>query len=456
MRKQLLVTSSALVLVVAAAIAAWAALRTRDRPEWTTDSPAALAEMRRGLAAEQKFYAPEARKHFARALELDPEFATARLMLLRWSSKSPQRKTLLADLEAADRSRLSPREAFLVQYQIEFSHERYAQARELLEKYLAEHPRDPYALDLKINWLWDDQQWPQAESACKQLLAIDPNWVTAQNKLGYLSMSQGRFAEAEDRFRTYLYVAPDQANPHDSLGELLLLLGRFDDARNELEAAIAVRPDFCASYYHLAQLEVIARDVAASRAAIERARRVPACAGSELERFDCSQGLWEIYDRRDFAALSHAFDSPCEQKTHASYWMPHLAAAVTGDFERARQIETTVETWNRDFRQGKALVEHLRAVRLVAEGNAQEAAKRFAAVDGAIDYFNADIGVFKLYNRLQWSNALQLAGDDERAEKLFGEVAAVNKRMAGLYTTGEMVLPRKHGATTAGSGAGSV
>src|SRR5262249_50277974 len=155
----------------------------------------------------------------------------AKVMLFRASSrKMPQHDELLADLETTHRDRLTPREAFLVDYTVDMAHGRRNEGREKLTRYLEDNPKDPYALDPQVSKDWEDQRWNQVETGCKKLLAVDPNWVSAQNKLGYLAMSQGHWAEAEDRFRTYLYVAPDQANPHDSLGELLLLLGRYDEA----------------------------------------------------------------------------------------------------------------------------------------------------------------------------------------------------------------------------------
>jgi Tfp pilus assembly protein PilF len=444
MRKQLLVATTALALVAVAAIAAWAALRSREQPQWTTSSPEALAELRRGLASEQKLYDADARKHFARALEIDPQFAAARLMLYRHSArKDPKGKALLAGLEAVDRSRLTGREAFLVDYTVDMGQGRYADARSRLATYLKEHPRDPYALDLQINAYWEDQRWPQAEQTCKELLAVDPNWVTAQNKLGYLAMSQGHFAEAEDRFRTYLYVAPDQANPHDSLGELLLLRGQYDEATGELEAAIAARPDFCASYFHLAQLALMQRDVAASRAAIDRARRQPACRNRDLAVRDCSQHMWELFSRQDWQGLSRSFDDRCMQETHANVWMPHLAATLVGDLDRARAIEGEVAKWNQPDPGpvGRSILKHLEGIRLVAEGNPTAGAEALAAADAEVGYFSADLGVFKLYNRLQWANALDDAGSVDRARQVIADVAAVNGPMAALYREGKLVLP---------------
>ena len=444
MRRRLTIAVATVVLVAAAAIAAWAALRSREKPEWTTSSPQALAALERGLDAERKFYTAEARQHFARALALDPDFAAAKLWLLRSTPrKSPERKQLIAGLEKTDRSRLTPREEFLVDYWLDVVHERYPQAKARVAPFLAEHPRDPYALDLQVIALWEEQRWPEAEKTCQELLAVQPNRVDAQNKLGYLSMSQGRFAEAEDRFRTYLYVAPDQANPHDSLGELFVLTGRWDEARRELEASIAVRPDFCASYFHLSQMALVQRDVEQSRVEIERASRQPACVNEGIQVRRCNQKLWELFDRKDWPALSQAFDGEqCVKETRAAIWMPHLGALMTDDLERAKQIEEQVAAWVREGgRGGQASLDHLRGVRLVTEGRPREAADLLAAADAGAMYFGVDQGFFKLFNRLHWAHALEEAGDGERAAKLVEDVARVNAHMADLYRRGQIVLP---------------
>jgi tetratricopeptide (TPR) repeat protein len=444
MRRRLTIAAATVVLLAAAAIAAWAALRSRDKSEWTTSSPQALAALERGLDAERKFYVAEARQHFARALALDPDFAAAKVWLLRSTPrKSPARKELIASLEKTDRSRLTPREAFLVDYSLDRVNDRYAAAQKRIAPFLAEHPRDPYALDLQVSALWDEQRWPEAEKTCQQLLAVEPNRVDAQNKLGYLSMSQGRFAEAEDRFRTYLYVAPDQANPHDSLGELFVLTGRWDEARRELETSIATRPDFCASYFHLSQMALVQRDVEQSRVEIERAARQPACVNEGIQVRRCNQKLWELFDRKDWPALSQAFDGEqCVKEMRAAIWMPHLAALMTDDLERAKQIEEQVAGWVREGGRGRqASLDHLRGVRLVAEGRPREAAERLAAADAVATYFGVDQGFFKLFNRLHWAHALEEAGDGERAAKLVEEVARVNAHMADLYRRGQIVLP---------------
>src|SRR6185436_7925858 len=199
MRKRQLAIASLTVLVVAAAgIAAWAALRAREQPEWTTRSPAALAEMRRGMDAYQKYYWQEARGHFEKALALDPGFVIATRMLLRVDVDKERREELRKQLAAADRSRLSPREVFLVEHTLVQLGEKASteKADKIVADYLRRYPRDPYALSAWADFCYDARRWDDAESTYQKPLAIDPNWVDAQNRMGYLSMALGRFAQA--------------------------------------------------------------------------------------------------------------------------------------------------------------------------------------------------------------------------------------------------------------------
>lgn len=435
MGKRQLVIASLIVLVVAAAgIAAWAALRAREQPEWTTDSPAALAELRLGMEASQKYYWQEAGRHFAKALELDPHFAMAMRMLMRTESDKKRKEELRQRLAAVDRSRLSPREAFLVEYTLAQSAEAPREKLDaIVAAYLREHPRDPYALAQQADLCWDARRWDQAESTFQQLLAVDPNWVDAQNKMGYLSMAQGRFAQAEDRFRTYRFVAPDQANPHDSLGELLVLTGRFDEAQRELEAGLRIRPDFCQSYLNLLEIARLSGHPERFDPLLASLDK-NGCAGEMDAAAHCWTEVWRRYLARDWKKLAATFHEPCIQEHRAGAVLPHLAAVLDGDLRLAREMEAfEAKQQSRFVTVDNPLVPHTAAIREVAEGDLAAALRDFAKTDAEVQYRGLNDGVFKMYNRLQWAHALELSGDHAGAERLVREVAAVNKAMAGRY-----------------------
>jgi Flp pilus assembly protein TadD len=454
MRRRLVIAAATVALVAAAAIAAWAALRGRGQQEWTTTSPAALAELRLGIDAQRKYYHREAQAHFEKALELDPDFAMAKRMLMRADVSKERRERLRQQLAATDRSRLTPREVFLIDYTLAQAAEApRAQLDEIVEGYLRRHPRDPYALSAQGDLRWDARRWEEAEETFQKLLAVDPNWVDAQNKMGYLSMALGRFAEAEDRFRTYRFIAPDQANPHDSLGELLVLTGRFAEAQRELEAALRIRPDFCISYFNLI-------DLARLSGQPERASSLVAaldkngCGPELVASATCAHRVWGFYQARDWERLAAVFHEPCIQQHNIGPVLPHLAAVLAGDLALAREIEAFAAKRQSTYvTRANPVLPHTAAVREVAEGEVAKALEHFAATDAQLQYRQLQDGLFKMYNRLQWAHALELSGDRAAAERLVREVEGVNRAMAARYAGLPAPEPRRGGSGAAASSA---
>src|SRR6185503_9337253 len=296
-----------------------------------------------------------------------------------------------------------------------------------LDDYLERHPRDPYALAAQADLWWEARRWDDAERGFQRLLELDPNWVDAQNKMGYLSMALGRFDEAEDRFRTYRYVAPDQANPHDSLGELLVLTGRFDEGERELDAALAIRPDFCNSYLNLMEAARLTGHPERLRPLGERLAK-SGCNAELVDNTRCWTRMWELYLARDWKGLEAVFNDPCIQERGFAPVLPHLAAVLDGDLPLARKMEAfAAKQASRYLTRENPVVPHTAAIREVAEGNLDAALAHFKATDDQLQYRVINDGLFKMYNRLQWAHALELEGDHAGAEKLVREVAAVNR-----------------------------
>lgn len=429
-----------LVALAALVLGAMLLMARSGHGEWTTDSSQALAQLEKGLQAQMKMYDVEAVKHYRQALELDPGFVAAKLALMRVTHDGKELERLAGELATADLTALTAREQFLVRYRLAREEGRAKEAKQILKAFLDTYPEDPWGLDTYANLVWEDKSLEKASKLYRKLLAADPNWVLAQNRLGYVAMAQGRFDEAEELFRTYTYIAPDQANPHDSMGELLTVLGRYDEAREELEKALVIKPDFCASFRHLIEVEILEGNPDEVEPIIARADAAN-CGGWWIGQVRCEVDLWRDYLERDFDGPWREERAECVEKFNGLHFLIHRMAALTGRFDEAVEVEAAFkeemvyegmeETSEIKFFKGFLL--HLKGVRLLAEGEIDSAVNLMTQADELFLYWGQDESILKLFNRLNLACAYELSGERRKAKDLLGEVAAVNPPFAGFY-----------------------
>lgn len=448
-----------IVLVLIAALAVGGVLLARHdngHSEWTTDSPAAAAAFEEAIAAKQKLYISDALAHLEKALALDPSFVAPRIELIelnRYGAVDRERVSeIVEELRAVDLDRLNPRERLLVRYylaQIERDRER---AAALLADYLAERPDDPYAVTLQCRRYWGGDEVREAEACYRRLIQLEPNWVEAQNHLGYLAMARGDFAAAEEAFEIYRYLAPDQANPHDSLGELLMLVGRWDEAEAEFRKALELRPDFCASWVHLTNLALLEGNATEARESLRSARQASGCPAQELTTLACEVDVMEGVATSWEAAYEAA--RSCEKLYGQTEVFAMRAAVATGHTDLADEIQAKYEKLIREGDGNvhlQAMLDHLVGARRFEEGEPAAAAERLAAADKGLSYWS-EMSIFKLYNRLLLAQALEAAGDTAKAAQLRAEVRKINPRLGPNLVE---VEPEALAGRPAGAGIGA-
>ena len=408
--------------------------------EWTTDSPEALAEFQAAMDAEMKIYYDEAREHFRRAYEFDPEFVMAKLMYskqVRWEEKDEDRaKQMVEEVLASDTSKLTPRERFFIEQTRAYHEERSDDAVAILDEYVARYPNDPYILNQKALRTWRLGELEEGERLYQRLVEISPNWVIAYNQLGYITMMQGRFAEAEEYFKSYRFIAPDQANPYDSLGELFITVGRYDEAEESLEKAIEIKPDFWASYQHLVLMKAFIGDLEGAREVIARARTAEAPEGM-LFGMDCLEHYTALRNAEAWQQIMDEADSKCVEgfREGFSTVTTHFAACKLGDWEKAMAIE--VEAANilekveksgaeKDAMTVRGAFLHMQGVRLALQGEFEEAEEKLRAADKGLTYVEAGTAMYKLFNRMILAEVLLAGGQDAEAHGLLTKVRGVN------------------------------
>lgn len=439
------------VVVIAALLIGVGYMVARGRPQWTSGSSEAIELFERCIESHKKFYFAEAEELCERALALDPDFAVARLVLaydLRYSDEE-RAEELMTRLGQADLEPLTARERFLIRYHLSRWEGQPERASEILRDYLEDHPQDPYAMDHLCAEVWLRRAWDEAETCYQRLFETHPNWVEAQNRLGYIAMARGRFREAEDLFETYRFIAPDQANPHDSLGELLTLIGRYEDAERELSEALRTREDFCPSYEHLVRLYLLTGEFDRGAETVDRMEQQPSCRGESVEQLRCSIEAWRRWSTADLEGVWEIARPEC-LKSGDVWVMGHAAALQTGREEQAVELEKQlgeqlVERGEARIPEKEALaalLHHMKATRLFVAGEIAEAAEHYRQIDQELRYWNdAGLGIFKLFNRLALMRALDRLGQTAEAERVAEQIRSVNPRFLDRFHRDEIVGP---------------
>jgi tetratricopeptide (TPR) repeat protein len=226
-----------------------AALLLVNRREVTTSSAAAYQAFLRGYENEQRYYKKEARVDYARAIELDPEFAEAILGLARVVERD--QALSLAERAWTLRDRLTERERLHVDLQRALLNHQRDEAMRLAKTLHEKYPGDVMAVSVLAGDEGGPGQTDRAVELYKQLLAVNPNYAVAYNSIGYSYAFRGDYDKAIENFQKYQFMAPDQANPLDSMGEVQAYSGHYDEAIASLQKALAIKPDFYPAYEHL-------------------------------------------------------------------------------------------------------------------------------------------------------------------------------------------------------------
>jgi tetratricopeptide (TPR) repeat protein len=246
-RRALLIVAGAVLLLAAGGAAA---LYLTSRRDVTTTSSAAYEAYKDGIANENRFYFKEARVSYARALELDPNFAMAMLGLARQATDDEQR---LAFVRRATReeSRLTERERLSVEMELAFASRDYPHGVEIARNLRAKYPNDFRSASILAREEIRLGKTDKAIRLFEDLLAADPNSAEAYNQIGYFYAYQGDYDKAMEYLKKYQFIAVDNANPFDSLGEVQAYSGHYNEAIENLNRALAIKPDFVESRGHL-------------------------------------------------------------------------------------------------------------------------------------------------------------------------------------------------------------
>lgn len=427
MSKKILVAGGALLLAGGAV-----AYLVAPRREATTSSPEAYAEYRAGQEDVQRIYMADARRHFAKAVQKDPNFVMAltQLALLEPEGDMAAARGLLSRA-AAHRDSVTRRERLALDLAEAMVAEKNADAMRLART-LKDDYHDPLGYEMVSRLLAEEGKPAEAEEVYREMLRNDPNSAIAYNSLGYAAARRGDFSEAIADLKKYAYMAPGQANPFDSLGEVEISCGRYDEAIADLKHALAIKPDFSPSFSHLGLAYASRGDYPAARESYEKAY---AMASGSAERAGVGLDLFvAALDARDLAEARSIGERIAGLKLeHIPNPTPLLRAVIASEEGRDAEARALLvgmppcaPAEEKKYRQEADRVVHLAAARI--EFNSGHYAKTIELIENVLSNLPPSDGLRDLAGAMRYraleARARARLGDFAGAEKLL----AVNER----------------------------
>ncbi len=201
---------------------------------------AAQAALEEGL--KQPDLSDEARRQLSRSLS---EFFRLRYL----SSLNVSADNWAADIQMLDRAmRADPSNDMIAEEVAKLARIGGDNPPDALVRQLQDYLAKGAATSLTHNWLAEAyllrEDFPNAITHLKSVIARSPEYVRAQNNLAYaLALnSPDRLDEALGRAQKAVELAPEQADFHDTLGYILSELNRVNEAIPEFEMAIELSP----------------------------------------------------------------------------------------------------------------------------------------------------------------------------------------------------------------------
>jgi len=213
----------------------------------TTSSMEAYKYFMEGTEMVRKFYYEDAIGFLEKAVELDPDFATAYGYLAGsygWVGNTGARDEAIKKAKALSH-KVTDKERLFIEANYASYIERNREKRlRIMQQAAKKYPKEK----LFHGWLGvlyrADGKYDKALEEYNKALELDPNYGEAHNALGYLYADMRNFEKSIEHFKKYASLNPGDANPLDSTAEAYFLMGRLDEAIAKYKEVLEVKPDF--------------------------------------------------------------------------------------------------------------------------------------------------------------------------------------------------------------------
>jgi tetratricopeptide (TPR) repeat protein/TolB-like protein len=236
----------------------------RDMPiaEVTTRSTDAYRYYLEGMEHLNKYYGPEAREAFERALEFDSTFAMVHLRLASGiipGSRAEKKKAIGRAVRYSENVSQNEKR-YILSTSALFSGDTDKAIAEL-QNLVEEYPKEKEAYR-NLGDIYRSQSVDLAKAVenYRKVIEIDPLDKFAYNQLAYAYQEMGDIENYVWAIYQYMSLAPDEANPYDSRADLYAYSGKVDKAIESYKDALERKPDFYPSVIKLGHMHLFRRE----------------------------------------------------------------------------------------------------------------------------------------------------------------------------------------------------
>ncbi len=211
--------------------------------------PASWNHLGMAYAADERYR--EARKCFAKALGLKPDFAEAHLNL----------GVALKHLGEAKEAERSYRRALALAPEVAEVHYNLGnllvergRTEEAIQAYRTALQRQPRHLRARNNLgraLAELGQSDEAEQTFRAALTLDPEFIEAHHNLGNVLKTLGQLEDAERSYEAAIRLDPSAVDSRLNLGTVLHRLERYEEAAQCYRELLRIEPGFAMAYFNL-------------------------------------------------------------------------------------------------------------------------------------------------------------------------------------------------------------
>ncbi|HEY6972061.1 MAG TPA: hypothetical protein VJA94_22810, partial [Candidatus Angelobacter sp.] len=231
------------------------------------------------LLKMQNLHGQEAMQDFRKAVQLDPDFALANIIMAFPTVDpilDPSDQVAARDKANAAKAKVSRGEQLIIDWVTNSTEGHMVPAIQAMNEVLDEYPNDKDLAWLAGVWMENQQQWKRAVPIFERAIKLDANFAAPLNEVAYCYARFRMYDKAFDAMQRYIGLLPNESNPQDSYAEILRMGGKFEDALIHYHASLKIDPSFVESQLGIADTYALMGDEPQARSeyavAIQHAR----------------------------------------------------------------------------------------------------------------------------------------------------------------------------------------